>query len=185
LEGPYPIPVGTDQYTHQLLQHLCIPLARARKPEISPEINTASHVQSWKRLKKIKASDSRSLSAAHYIAGIQYDKIAEVDAMLRSIPSQIGIVPEAWLSVTDCSIPKSANVLEAAKMRTIVLFPSDANMNNKYFASTMMRESEALTLLHKAQAGSRRLHRSSFVALNKRLTMDIQRQQRLPGLLLL
>jgi hypothetical protein len=110
-------------------------------------------MSSW-RIKMIKASDMMGLSAAHYLAGIKDKKLAATDAFLRSIPVQVGFAPSSWRHITDCSIPKNNNVLDALKMCTIVLFQADANMNNKYFMTLLMQACESAQLLDKSQGGS-------------------------------
>lgn len=94
LDGQF-TPQGTDHYITLLLQHLWIAKAREGKEPISPIISTEAHINSWRRVKKVKSSDPHELSAAHYVAGIKDEKIAEYDSLLRSIPSQFGFTPQA------------------------------------------------------------------------------------------
>ena len=83
--------------------------------------------------------------------------------------------------MTDCAIPKKVNVLEAKKMRTIVLMDPLYNMNNKWFGRKFMEHNEALGTLPDEQDSSRKSCRSAETALKKILGWDIQRQQRRAG----
>ena len=63
-------------------------------------------------------------------------------------------------------------------MRTITLFSSDFNINNKLLGKRIMQQAEKHGLLEPEQFGSRKRHKSITVALNQRLTLDLCRQRR-------
>jgi hypothetical protein len=68
-------------------------------------------------------------------------------------------------------------------MRTIQLMHSEFNMNNKKLGRDVMAHAERFKALAPEQFGSRKNHHSILAALNKRLTMDLLRQQRQAGAL--
>ena len=78
-------------------------------------------------------------------------------------------------------IEKKKGVFKVDKLRTILLYEADFNMNNKYVGRDMMYKAEAAQLLAKEQYGSRKRKAAISHALNKRLTFDIMRQQKKRG----
>ena len=63
-------------------------------------------------------------------------------------------------------------------MRTITLFASEFNINNKLLGKRIMEQAEKHKILEPEQFGSRKHHRSIMVALNQRLKFDLCRQRR-------
>jgi len=181
LEGTFVPPEETDQYTKLVLLQLKIPEALRDIPPFRSTITADDNVQSWKRQKEHTAADPHGLSFSHHIAGAYDTTIAEVDAVIRSAPLETAFVPLEWQTMTDCSIPKKKNVLQASKMRTICLMNSQFNMNNKAMGRRLMAHNEFHGTIAEEQAGSRKRHRSALVALNKVLSLDILRQNKQAG----
>ena len=86
-----------------------------------------------------------------------------------------GFSPEKYKKVTDLQILKKENVHLLEKMRTIILFNSEFNNNNKWTSNKMLYNAEKHGILAKEQYGSRKKHDAITAALNKRLTFDILR----------
>ena len=79
----------------------------------------------------------------------------------------------------DSMIPKKvAGECRPDKLRLILLFDARFNHNNKLIGKKMMEYAEERGILAKEQFGSRK-HKSAIEhAINKRLTLDISRQNK-------
>ena len=71
--------------------------------------------------------------------------------------------------------------LRVDKLRAIILFETDFNLNNEYIGRDMMSKAEKVLILAKEQYGSRKRRTAILHALNKRLTFDILRQEKKGG----
>jgi hypothetical protein len=78
-------------------------------------------------------------------------------------------------------IPKTSGVTLLSGLRTIILFPVDANYVFKYIGRVMMKEAEKCNALAPEQFGSRKGHRAIDLATCKTLTYDLLRQLKRPG----
>ena len=67
-----------------------------------------------------------------------------------------GFSPPQWNNVTDCAIPKKAQLLQVEKMWNICLLHAPFNMNNKFLSSRFMAKNESLHTLADEQDGSRK-----------------------------
>jgi hypothetical protein len=61
-----------------------------------------------------------------------------MDMRLRSIPLEVGFIPDDWKTITDVEILKQAAVLNVGKMRLIQLMRSDFQINNKILGRRML-----------------------------------------------
>ena len=91
---------------------------------------------------------------------------------------ELGFVPILYRETTDCQILKKENVDLLEKMRTIMMFNSEFNNNNKWMGRAMLYNVEKHNIMAPEQYGSRKKHDSITAALNKRLTFDILRLQK-------
>ena len=64
------------------------------------------------------------------------------------------------------------------KLRTILLYEADFNMNNGFIGRKIMNNAEKNDVLAKEQYGSRKSHSAQVQALNKRLVFDVLRQSK-------
>jgi hypothetical protein len=80
-------------------------------------------------------------------------------------------------------IQKKANVDLVNKLQTIVLTEADFNYCNKVLGKSTLEHAEKNNLLPKEQYGSLKGHNLIDHAVHKRLTYDIMRQSRRPGVL--
>ena len=183
MAGTYVPPPACNEYEVLLLQELKTPDAIRENPLPPPKVSTEEHQYGWQRQRESTAGEPTSLDFSLHIAASYDAALADMDATLRSIPLEVGFSPIEWERVTDCSIPKKANVLYVDKMRTICLMDPAFNMNNKFYGRKLMAHSERLGTLADEQSGSRKGRRSAEVALQKVLTMDILRQKRRAGFL--
>ena len=111
----------------------------------------------------------------------QDDYLATTGAILASIPFSTGITTTRWLKGTEVMLEKKKEVIRVDKLRTVLLFEADFNMNNKILQQRTMRQGEELEILAPEQGGSRNNFRAIYVALDKKLSIDLCRQKKIPG----
>ena len=100
---------------------------------------------------------------------------------MTNIPYSTGLAPTRWQSGVNVMIKKKKGDFHVNKLRTILLFEADFNQNNKLLGRDMMNHAEQHSCLAPEQYGSRKTLTAIEHALNKRLTFDLLRQQRLPA----
>jgi hypothetical protein len=104
-----------------------------------------------------------------------------MEAAFLSIPMQTGRLYKQWQKGTGCELMKKANSWRVDKLCKIVVMQGDANFCDKQIAYKTARRRE--TPLAREQAGSGKRHRAMEQALNKRLTFDLLRQLKWPGIM--
>ena len=100
---------------------------------------------------------------------------------MTNIPYATGLAPTRWKSGVNVMLEKKKGDFRVNRLRTILLFEADFNQNNKLLVKEMMSHAESHKCLAPEQYGSRKRFTAIEHALNKRLTFDILRQQRLPA----
>jgi hypothetical protein len=103
---------------------------------------------------------------------------------MASFPVCTGYSPKAYQDGMNAMLVKKAGDYQAHRLRTILLFHAEFNHSNKRLASQMMSYAEAKGGLAPEQYGSRKGLSAISHCINKRLTFDLLRQQRIPGALL-
>ena len=126
LDGTYIPPEGTPEGTRLFLKHMARPFLTVPIPEHS----LAAFRKRWKSRKE-RTSSSSKLHVGHYKAGCSHDLIGWLLFNLAEIPFISGYAPTAWQEGVDVVILKAANDYRIEKMRTIVLYHPEFNMNNK------------------------------------------------------
>ena len=116
-----------------------IELCRFPKEEliINPLTRSLDYfTKSWKRMKE--RTSSRDIHFGHYKAAIEDDSLMQLHYNLAEIPFRTGYAPSRWKSATNVMILKKEGDTNVDKLRTLVLFESDFNHNNKFLGRTMM-----------------------------------------------
>ncbi len=142
-------------------------------------ITSEANSESWKMRQPGTASEPSQLPFSHHIAAAHSNGLSEVDAALRSAPYQIGFSPIDWEIFTDFQILKKMGVFDVEKMRSLLLMPPLFNENNKKLGRDMMHHAEQAGVLPDEQSGSRKGKSSSKLVLEKTLSFDIIRQQKI------
>ena len=78
---------------------------------------------------------------------------------------------------------KKTNSYRVDKLRTIVLFEADFNFINKVVSRKLAYQAEDKNSLAPEQYGNRKNHRAIEHVLNKKLCMDILRQNKIPRII--
>jgi hypothetical protein len=100
-----------------------------------------------------------------------------MDMRLRSIPLEVGFIPDDWKTIADVKILKKAGVVNVDKMRLIQLMRSDFQINNKILGRRMLAFAEKHGTIEADEHGSRKNHQ----AILKVLLADMMRQRKLAG----
>jgi exonuclease III len=172
-----------DQCTRDFIDQLFLPPSVASLPMITGIPTTDEYVCGWKKMRSSVASSPFGPLFSDHIAGCDDIRVADIDAAMTAIPLITGYCPVAWQKAVDIMIPKKQSSMHVSKLRIIVLFHATFNMINKTIGRLMVQRADTLGLIPAEAYGSRPGHRSNVCALNKVLTYDILRQQRIPAAL--
>ena len=179
LDGTYDIPADVDQHTREYLEHLRRPPDYHFQPPTPPWITTTDHVASWKRVKEYITPGPSGLTPAHFKASTHDPLLAAFDASMANFPYITGHPTARWKRGLDGLIPKKEGVEDVHLLRPILMFEVDANNNNKILGRSMMKHAEPRHWIAREQYGSRKDHSADEQALNKRLTFDLIRLDRI------
>ena len=113
----------------------------------------------------------------HFIASTQHDYNLLVHYIMAEIPFRTGFSPTRWKQATNVMILKKAGLFDIEKLRTLCLFQSDYNHNNKFLGKHLMDHSVKNDYIAKEQY-SVTGKKSISHALNKTLLFDITRYQK-------
>ena len=180
LAGTYQPPKDIDEHTKTFLAGL---KARVPKNAWQPSISTTDYQNGWKKIRENTAAGHSGLTFSHCKGGAVHERIADFEAAFASIPLKSGYAYKRWKTGIDVEIPKKANSFRTDKLRTIVLLEADFNFGNKVISRRIAQTAEMYGSLAPEQYGSRKGHRATECALNKRLTLDMLRVLRWPGAL--
>ena len=158
-----------------------MPQAIRDKGPIPVHVTAEEHKKGWRKQKERTACEPSGLSFSHFQAATYDDVLNEMDATLRSLPLEIGYIPEAWEVITDVEILKKAQVFEVDKMRLIQLMLAEMNMDNKTIGRRMLQNAEEAGTVAEEQDGSRKDRRAILTCLNKVLLAGLFWQLKLAG----
>ena len=167
LNGLYIIPDEADDGTRLYLQSLVRP---ATFRPSTHQYGLEDFKTSWKRTKE-RTSSHGPAHFGHYKAGCTHTDIAKVHYHMAEIPFISGYSPERHRKGTDVVLVKSKNDFRIQKLRTIVLFDAECNMNNGRIGRAAMRTAIDNNMIAPEQY-SRPNRRAIDHALNRRLTFD-------------
>ena len=177
LDGTYVPPHEVADDVGDILKSLkCPPTIRMQR-QPSP-ITCEEHSSGWKKVRERTSSSPSGLHVGHWKCGSMDSNINWVNTSLANIPFLSGYSPKRWRHGINVLLEKSKGNCRIDKLRKILLYEADFNMNNKYLGRDMMKCAEKGKMLAKEQYGSRKRKTAILHALNKRLTFDILRQQK-------
>ena len=94
---------------------------------------------SWKRMKE--DTGSHDIHFGHFIASCQHEYNLLVHYIMAEVPFRTGFAPQRWKQATNVMILKKAGLFDVEKLRTLCLFQSDYNHNNKFLGRELMMHS--------------------------------------------
>ena len=180
LEGDFTAPDVCGPNLQKVLTHLKIN-KRLKKTTQAQPINCDEYKEGWKKVNERTSSSPSGLHVGHWKCGSTDPRINWINTCLANIPYMSGYSPRRWQRGTNVMIEKKKGVFKVDKLRAILLYEADFNLNNKYLGRLMMRKAEKARVLAPEQYGSRKKKSAVSHALNKRLTFDILRQQKKSG----
>jgi hypothetical protein len=175
LQGVYTPPVGTSEVTKSFLHVLKQPT----NCKTVPLPSYSEFCQGWQKAKETTGSNGPHFG--HYkVATIYHPHIGKLLYRQSQIPMLTGYSPRRHREGIDVMLLKKEQNYHVDKLRTIVLFDSEANMlNNKH---TGRRSMDAAIKLNEivTEQYSRPNRKAIDHALNRRLVMDHQLYLRQP-----
>jgi hypothetical protein len=105
----------------------------------------------------------------------------EIECSMANFPLCSGYSPEQWQHGVEVMLLKQFNNFHVSKLRAILLFEANFNLNNKQIGRSLMWQAEDECWLAPEQYGSRQNYSASDHCLNKRLWFDLLRQYKPSG----
>jgi hypothetical protein len=174
-------PMGMNEYAQAILEgeadeYAKILIHHMKRAEGAQTMDISLHVEEyrdgWRTMRENTASGISGLHFGHFKAHEKDLLLSTLDALLAQIPFEKGFSPERWRQGIEVMLLKLPGNFNVEKMRAILLFEADFNFNNKRWG-----------LLAEEQYGSRKRLAAIDHCLNKRLTFDLIRQNKQPGVL--
>ena len=164
LQGSFQAPTSTDPMTQLFLEQ-----CKTSQTPTLIQRSVAQFKDSWLKMKE--ATSSHDLHFGHFKAACSHKQNLLVHYVMAEVPFRTGFVPSCWKHATNVMILKKAGFFNIEKLRTLCLFQSDHNHNNKYLGREMM--AHAMTHSHIAKEQySVPGKRSILHALDKTLYFD-------------
>ena len=134
LQGDYTPSHSLSAQTQQYIQLCKLPQEELL---INPLTKSLDYfIKSWKRMRE--RTTSRGNHFGHYKAATSNTDIMNIHYNMAKMPIRSGYSPMRWQSETNVMILKKEQVNRLDKMRTLVLFESDFNHNNKFLGRKIM-----------------------------------------------
>ena len=164
LAGTFQAPSTTNDMT-QLFLDQC----KSSNTPIFMKRSVAQYEESWRHMKE--KTSSHDVHFGHFKASCSHRRNLLVHYVMAEVPFRTGFAPSRWKKATNVMILKKAGLFNIDKLRTLCLFQSDHNHNNKFLGREMM--SHAMEHQHIAKEQySVPGKRSILHALNKTLYFD-------------
>jgi hypothetical protein len=173
LRGTYKAPYGTTHITKQFLSSL----ERPAGYKIIPFITYKEFCKGWQMTKERTSSSGPHFG--HYKAATTHPKLSTMLYKRAMVPMITGYSPSRHREGVDVMLLKKENDTNVDRLRTIVLFDSEANMNYKHLGRRAMKSAIELEQIATEQY-SRSNRNSIDHALNRQLVMDHQLYERKP-----
>jgi len=198
LLGSATVPDGTDPWAAKLLRHLEYHPKVAQGQRAKIDLSEERYAKAWKHSRERTSGGPSGIDFAHFRASTpkHYPAMHRFNSIMTAIPYETGFSPNSWQQGLNAMLEKKANKIEVDKLRAILLYEVDFNMNAKILGRDTMLFAEDLdtvrsrsarteprspyTAVAKEQYGSRKEHSSQNQCLNKRLSWDIARQLKEP-----
>jgi hypothetical protein len=178
----YPLcSAGLNQMSQLLLTHLS--RVKTISTDLPMGMSGQDYSSGWKKINERTSSGGSICHFGHCKAMAHDAQLSEMEAAFLSIPMRSGYAYQYWRKGIDCILPKKKTSMKVSDLRTIVLLDASFNFTNKFVSRKVARNAEAHQAFAMEQFGSRKDHRAIDHALNKRLSLDLLRQQRVAGVL--
>ena len=170
LRGEYECPPGTDEFTQ-----LFIAVCKEKDIRTQMKRSPTTFKTSWTKMRE--KTGTHDLHFGHFMSSCSHQHNLLVHYIMAEVPFRTGFSPTRWKCATNVMILKKAGVFDIEKLRTLCLFQSDYNHNNKFLGRKMMDhivENNYVAREQYSVSGKRCISQ----ALNKTLIFDINRLQK-------
>ena len=164
MEGSLQVPENNNDLT-QLFINKC----KRKSATTKMNRSVADYKKSWETMKE--KTGSHGLHFGHFMAACKHQENMMVHFIMAEVPFRSGYSPSRWKKATNVMILKRAGLFNIEKLRTICLFQSDFNHNNKHLGRQLMQHSVNNKMFAKEQF-SVQGKKSITHALNKTLLFD-------------
>jgi Reverse transcriptase (RNA-dependent DNA polymerase). len=173
LSGKYVPPLGLSRHTRDFLN------AMSKPQDTTPvkPITLQEFKAGWKKAKERTSSNGPHFG--HYKASMFHPQISVLLYKRALLPMVTGYAPRRHRQGIDVMLLKKENTYEVDRLRTIVLFDSEANMNYKHLGRRAMHAAISKGQIATEQY-SRPKRKAIDHALNRRLIIDHQHYLRQP-----
>jgi Reverse transcriptase (RNA-dependent DNA polymerase). len=173
LSGEYAPPWGLSRHTKDFLS------AMGKPQDTTPvqPITFQEFKAGWNKTKERTSSNGPHFG--HYKASMFHPQISMLLYKRALIPMVTGYAPRRHRQGIDVMLLKKENIYEVDRLRTIVLFDSEANMNYKHLGRRAMQAAISKGQIATEQY-SRPQRKAIDHALNRRLIIDHQQYLRQP-----
>jgi hypothetical protein len=182
LSGTAVIPEDIDEYAHRLILHLRYPQNYDGITTVA-ELDVEMHKRGWQRARERTSAGPSRLHFGHFKAMATDEILAELSALMAFFPYKTGYSPERWRHGIQVMLMKQIGNINIDKLRAILLFEADFNFNNKMLGRQMMLRAEENNWIAPEQYGSWKRLSAIDHCVNKRISFDIMRQSKRPGVL--
>ena len=164
MDGTMKVPENSNKLTQ-----LFIDKCKQSTQSTNMNRSVAEYKKSWETMKE--KTGSHGLHFGHFMAACKHQENMMVHFIMAEVPFRTGYAPARWKKATNVMILKRAGLFNIDKLRTICLFQSDFNHNNKHLGRQLMKHSVKNNLFAKEQF-SVQGKKSITHALNKTLLFD-------------
>lgn len=183
LDGTAQFPTNTPRYTKEFFHQLAMN-PEAQNHPFHTRLTSEDFRDGWKKMKESTSAASKTgLHFGHLKASASNTILSEFESSISHVPFWTGYVPEQWKEGIIIMIKKKIGLNTVQSLRSVVLTEADFNFNNKILGRRAIQHAEDINDIAQEQYGSRKGKSSIDQALNKRLTYDIMRQTKFPGIL--
>ena len=141
LRGTYNFPEGIDKSVKSVLDNMkCPETIKLTKQPIPITCN--EHKSGWNKVKERTSSSPSGLHVGHWKCASADENLNWLNTSMANIPFLSGYSPRRWQNGINVMLEKKKGNFRVDKLRTILLFEADFNLNNKYIGRNMMSTAE-------------------------------------------
>ena len=130
--GKYRLPPEVDPTIQTVIDSLKAKDDMTIKKQPSP-ITCEEYKDGWKKVKEKTSSSPSGLHVGHWKCGSLNPMINWLNTSMANIPFMSGYSPKHWKQGINVIIEKVKGNVRVEKLRTILLYEADFNLNNKYW----------------------------------------------------
>ena len=138
LSGQFQHPPALEDFTHAFIRELVAPPIPQPDLPMPSTISVDDHIWGWQRAKERTSSGRSGLHFGHFKAGCLVQELAEIDAAFAGLVYDSGYSYNRWKQGINVMLVKKPGEFRVDRLRTILLYEADFNMNNKKMGRDLM-----------------------------------------------